>query len=806
MDSTRRRLAAAATGFLALASIAGAAPVTLRFTVWDGDESLRVIRGVLKQFEKEHPDIKVRLENFADYNMYHQKMLVTYAANAAPDVAMMDMGHFQALAKRKAILPLNEYFETTPGFDIREFYKPIVDAHSLDGLCYVLPRDIAPTGLVYYNKRIFREKGIPFPDGTWTWDFKVRPELREKDFLWVMQQLTEKGPDGKVKRYGFVSGWPGQTVDTLTYSYGLKTLDDYKRPTKILYDTPEMRKIYDFYIDLALKKKWIPSNTEVSSVLQSTTQQLFVQQKVAMFQNGIWEVPNMRKMLKPGDKGFFEWDIALFPAAAKGVGGKPHRGYATGGSGYSIFSSTKHPKEAWELVKYMSGPPGMIAMAKAGIAQPAIRKLALTPDIWLPGPNTPLEQRYPANRIATDQAVPYVEFGPTADYWPEVAGLIDGRRDSIYNGIMTPAEGLKIGTKEAQLRLDQLLREEKLPPFPWPAGIALGLAIIGGILLAIYWPERKIKYSYREKKESLTAYKFLAPWLIGLAVFTVGPMVLSLLMSVMNWDMIQPAQWRGGKNFHEAFVEDPRFWISLRVTAAYTLIATPLGIFFALLLALLLNQKVRGVPLFRAVYYLPTITSAVAMTLIARKLFAPEGGLVNSLLYSPVMKPIGNAISSYAGTPSEPVNWFGNEHTAMATIILLSLLGVGGAMIILLAGLQGIPHYYYEAATVDGANPFQRMKAITLPLLTPALFFCLVTGFIGAFQVFTQIFIVTNGPNGGPNNSMLVYMISIYSAAFATLRLGYAAALAWVLFFIVLLFTLMQMKLSKWVYYEADAK
>ncbi len=791
---------------LAAVFVRAAEPITLRFSVWDGDESLKVIRKVLSQFESEHPGIKVKLENYADYNMYHQKMLVTYAGNNAPDVAMMDMGHFQALANRKALLPLNSFFASTPGFKIADYYKPIVDASSLDGQLYILPRDIAPEGLIYYNKRMFREKGIPFPDGSWTWDFKERPELKEKDFLWVMHKLTEPDPKGgKPKTYGFISGWPGLCVDTFMYSYGLSPVDNLQHPTKLLYDSPDMRKVYDLYIDLALKKKWMPSNTEVSSVLQSTTTQLFVSEKVAMYQNGIWEVPNVRKMMKPGDPKFFDWDIALYPSCARDITGKPRRAFPTGGSGYSIFSSTAHPKEAWELTRYMSGPVGMKAMAAAGIAQPAIRSIALS-SAWLPGPDTPEAQRYPANRLATDQAVPFVTFGITADYYPEIGSMVDSQRDSIYNGIKPVQQGLKEGSEQAQVRLNQLLKEETLPTFSWSAGLIAAIIVVASILGAIYWPERNVRYTNREKKESRTAYKFLAPWLIGIAVFTVGPMVLSLLMSTMKWDMIAPAQFRGTGNFREAFVDDPRFWISLRVTLLFTVLSTPIGIFCSFLLAMLLNQKVKGVALFRSMYYMPSITSAVAMALIARKLFSPDGGLVNAVLYSPLLKPFGDLLSRFVGTPGEQVNWFSNEHTAMPTLIIWGLLGIGGSMIILLAGLQGIPQYYYEAATMDGASPFQRVKAITVPLLTPSLFFCLVTGFIGAFQVFTQVYIITNGPNGGPNNSMLVFMISVFSAAFTTLRMGYAAALAWVLFFVVLFFTMIQMRMSKWVHYEAEAK
>jgi ABC-type sugar transport system permease subunit len=298
----------------------------------------------------------------------------------------------------------------------------------------------------------------------------------------------------------------------------------------------------------------------------------------------------------------------------------------------------------------------------------------------------------------------------------------------------------------------------------------------------------------------------LTPWIIGMVVFTVGPMVLSLLMSTMNWDMILPAQWRGAGNFREAFHDDPTFWPSIRVTMAYTLIATPAGIIAALLLALLMNQKVKGVALFRSAFYIPTIASAVATGLIARKVFAPDDGLFNKLLYSPLFHKIGWALSAWAGTPKDHINWFNNEKTSMAALILVGLWGVGGAMVILLAGLQGIPDFYYEAATVDGANPIQKFKAITIPLLTPSLFFTLVTGFIGSFQIFTSVFVITGGSGGGPNNSLLVYMVNLYDAAFQQDRMGYAAALAWVLFVIILFFTMLQMILSRWVYYEAGTK
>jgi ABC-type sugar transport system permease subunit/ABC-type glycerol-3-phosphate transport system substrate-binding protein len=785
---------------LLLAASAFADKVQLRFTVWDGDESLKVIKGVLAQFQAENPNIEVKLESIADYNGYHQKMLTQYAAGVAPDVCMMDPGHFQALAKRGALLPLNPFFKQTPGFDINKYYKKIVDAHSSGGVCYVLPRDIAPMGLVYYNKRAFNEAGLKYPDGTWTWDFKPRPELREHDFVWVCQQLTKR-ENGHVVRWAYASGWPEELAQTFAYSLHKFPANDFEHPTKVTILDPEYVKAYQYASDFMNTLHYMPNSTETSGVLQQTTQQLFAGEKIAMFQNGIWEVPNMRKMLKPGSKEFFDWDITLFPAYADG-----RRGYPTGGSGYGIFSSTPHPQEAWKLASYMAGPVGMIAMAKAGIAQPAIRDLALKPGIWVPGPDTPKEQLYPYHRIYTDTAVKDVYFSPNADYWPSVSDRIGSSLDLLWSGQIDAKTALTQGQSRAQERLDTMIKSEDLKPFNWTAGALVGLAIFGAIVAWVYWPERKVKYTYREKLESRTAYRFAAPFIIGMLVFTLGPMIVSLLMSFADWDAIQPARWRGLGNYYEAGFVEQTFWKTMLVTTLYTIVSVPLGLIASLMLALLLNQRVRGVPIFRAFYYIPSLASLVAASLIWRKIFNPEDGLLNAIIYGPAghMSSLGHWLSQVAGTPDKRLDWMGNEKFALPGLIIMSVWGAGGAMIILLAGLQGIPQHYYEAATLDGAGIWQRFKKVTLPLLTPALFFSMITGFIGSFQVFTQAYVITNG---GPNDTTRFYVFSLFSAAFQQLRMGYAAALAWILFAIILLITLIQLKGgSRWVYYEADVK
>ncbi len=306
-----------------------------------------------------------------------------------------------------------------------------------------------------------------------------------------------------------------------------------------------------------------------------------------------------------------------------------------------------------------------------------------------------------------------------------------------------------------------------------------------------------------KKSESRAAYKFLSPWLFGIVVFTLGPMVLSLLMSFADWDIITPAKWRGFQNYVENGAIDPLFWKSMSVTLIYTVVSVPLGILTALCLALLLNQKVRGIPLFRAIYYVPSLASLVASSLIWRKIFSPNSGLLNALIYGKDGSWLGQHLSNIAGTPTKHVDWLGNEKFALPGLILMSVWFAGGGMIIMIAGLQNIPQHYYEAATLDGAGVWRKFKAITLPLLTPTLFFSLVTGLIGSFQVFTQGMVMTNG---GPNDTTRFYMLRLYESAFTQLRMGYASAGAWILFVVILVVTLVQFKASKWVYYEADTK
>jgi multiple sugar transport system permease protein len=779
-----------------LACLAGADPIQLRFVCWDGDASMPAIRNAAEAFERAHPNIRVKVESVTAN--YQEKLLAQYAAGVAPDVAMMDPGNFQKYSRRNAMLPLNDFIKKS-NYDIGAYYPNLVAAHSLDGKLYVLPRDIAPISVVYYNKRLFDEAGVPYPDGTWTWDFQERPELREKDFLWVMHRLT-KVTNGRHVQWGYAPGWQDLLWQMCALSSGARWADDYKVPTKLRYDDPGVMRAIQFTADLTLKQKWVPTPTEISSVLQSNARQIFTQQKVAMYQSGIWDVPEMRRELQKGKPGFFEWDIAIAPAYKDGT-----RAFPTGGSGYGIMASTKHPWEAWLLCSWMAGAPGMEELASTGLAQPAIMKLAQSSP-WIPGPDTPEDQRYPRNRIITHQSVPNVVFGPLGSEWGDASSIATRVLSRVWDGSAQAKDVLPASNRQAQERMDYLLGMGNLPTYNWTYGALLGAGVLALLAFWVYAPERKIRRTPRQKRENRIAYLFVLPWILGLLLFTAGPMILSLLMSFSDWDIIQPAKWRGLGNYEEAFNFDPRFWPSLKVTLIYTLVAVPLGLVGSLALALLLNVKVKGMPLWRTCYYLPSVASGVAASLIWKRVFMPNGGLLNAAIYGVDGKGnflgLADALRPLA-TVDGQVNWLGSESLALPALILMSLWGVGGGMILLLAGLQNVPQYLYEAAVLDGASPWRRFRAVTIPMISPALFFSLVTGFIGSFQTFTQALLMTDG---GPNDSTLFFAYHLWRSGFLSLRMGYASALAWVLFFVIMMFTVLQLKMSKWVYYEGAAR
>lgn len=293
------------------------------------------------------------------------------------------------------------------------------------------------------------------------------------------------------------------------------------------------------------------------------------------------------------------------------------------------------------------------------------------------------------------------------------------------------------------------------------------------------------------RREAIWAYVLIGPWLIGFIVFTAGPMIVSAYYSLTEYDVISPPRFVGLGNWVSMFTKDPLFWHSLRVTLTYAIAAIPIGLVLGLALALLLNAEVPGLTIWRTLFYMPSVVSGVAVAVLWSYIFNPRFGIINWIL-------------SWFGIKGP--GWLNSPDWALPALIVMSLWGVGGGMIIYLAGLQGIPTALYEAATIDGANKWHQFWSITLPLITPVIFYNLITGIIGAFQYFTQVYIMTSPP-GGPANSTLVYNLYLYNHTFRYGRLGFGSAMAWFLLFVVLAMTMLVFRSSAaWVYYEGELK
>lgn len=295
----------------------------------------------------------------------------------------------------------------------------------------------------------------------------------------------------------------------------------------------------------------------------------------------------------------------------------------------------------------------------------------------------------------------------------------------------------------------------------------------------------KLKLSTQEE---IAGWAFASPWILGFCIFTFGPMIWAALMAFTNYDMFK-WQWTGLANFQRMVTVDDLVVKSLLVTTKYALMSVPLHLIVGFSLAVLLNQKIRGIGIWRTVFYLPSVLSGVAVIILWILILSPEFGLLNSML-------------RYIGIRGP--NWLGSPATALPSLVMVSLWGVGSSMLIYLAGLQGIPTELYDAAKVDGANDWHRLWNVTIPMMSPVIFFNLVMGIIGALQTFDIAFIATAG---GPAYSTYFYMLHLFTQAFQALKMGYASALAWILFIYIMILTVLVFRFgAAWVFYEEAFK
>jgi len=396
---------------------------TVKVAFWGSPDEIQIITDSVEEWQKVHPDIKIRFEH-TPYSGYLNKILTRIAGGAAPDIIATEVDYFVSFAKYGVLEPLDEYYENDPSFSVKDFFPQVISRFTVNKSLYAIPRDTAPFACVYYNKDIFDKAGIAYPKDNWTWS----------EFLDTAQKLTKFDEKGRPSQYGFY-GWAWKNF---VYGNGGALVDNIENPTKTLIDSPQAVEGLQFYVDLVNKHRVMPTPIALANAGMGIDR-MFEMGKVAMFLSGIWETPAFRN--KPN----LRWDVAMFPKNDKGV-----RGFGTGGTGYAILKSSKHKKEAWEIVKALTGPIGQTELAKRGLAQPARISIAEGPAFALD------KESPPANKGMLNKAVRYTVYDPFTPRWREIeAKFLQPALDRLFNG----QESVRTVVDRIAPEINKLLKE-----------------------------------------------------------------------------------------------------------------------------------------------------------------------------------------------------------------------------------------------------------------------------------------------------------------------------------------------------------
>ena len=758
---------------------ATSAPDEIELTVmhWSGEggqEEDRIVEDSLHAFEAANPGVRVKRLNPGDAGSFYTKLQTMMAAGEAPDVFYVGYERVANFASLELLLPIDTFVarETEArnrgdanALDLTAFYAQTVDAFRFngtrvgEGVLYGIPKDFTTVGF-YYNKDLFTQAGIAFPTNAWTWD----------DYISSARALAKlPGITGSE----FVT-WPVM-VRTYLRSEASEAIDDDLSVVRVAQPNSVAA--------LERLRAWRhdEENTLTSGKSKiATGASVFLGGKVGMAGPfGRWVVPSYRNIPTTANGGF-DWDFAPLPRGASEAN-------CVLTVSWSIAKHTKYPEESWKLVKWLTDAKSQAASARLGLAIPTLKTVAESAaflDATLP----------PANNQGYLDAIPEaVVIG-----WPS-----DPTFEQILGSTMD--QGLKTGDLTIQQAITEFERKWDAHVSFVPGGVApmpvrwdifsiIGFVLLGALLIACALLVVRAPSGRAARSEERAGFALASPWVIGFLVFMAFPILLSLVLSMTNWKGSGPlsgADWVGSDNYTQLLLRDGRFHTACKVTAYYALLAVPIGQVLALLAAVVMTQKIRGIALFRAAWYLPSVLAGVGVSILWRWIFDSEGGLINRTL----------ELVGIAGP-----EWFGKDAALFGppAFAIMSFWLVGGSMMVYLAGLQQIPRELYEAAEIDGASSVRRFFRITLPMLSPVILFNAIMAVIGSFQVFTQAFVMTGGE---PGDLTRFYVLYLFNKAFELYDMGYASAMAWILLVIVLIFTAIILRTSaRVVYYESLRK
>ncbi len=748
----------------------------------------RGVHAAIKAFEARHPNVRVNLAIYAS-GMGTQQLMTSIAGGAPPNLVIADRFTVGSWAHRGEFIPLDKFIAAsqrrarpggTPGIYARNFYPACWREAMYRGKVYGIPIS-TDCRILFYNSDMLKRAGFvnkaghAVPPKTWKQLERYTVAMTRHDKYGNLTQLGFS-PHNSLYMYSFLDG--GRFMN--------------RAGTRVTMDSPAVVKALGFMAHLYKLIGGVGQANVFLTAAAAPQMAPFLIGKVAM------------EIDYPGTlttiltyKPYLRFGVAPAPTPT----GK-HLTTWSGGFAYCIPVGTKHPGTVFKLIQFLVSPEGwkiqraVNAHYYASLGQKYFPQMTAEPAVnrvtfrkyFQDNPDMP--PRVVKAMREFYKMMPLSHFRPVT---PVAKYIWNEQRRTINNVLrygVPPKVALRRATRRVQRRLDQILHPSPAPQVPWGwLGAAAAAVVLVLLALGAVWTSRKGRRRRVFNSQTGAALFFVSPWLIGFLVFTIGPMAVSLVYSFCRYDVLHPARWIGLYNYHTIFFGHNRFWLSLANTA-YMFIGLPVGMVAGLAVALLMNAQVRGIKVYRTLFYLPTLVPAVANAVLWIWILNPSSGLVNSLL---MLLGVHHP-PRWLDSPS----WFLGSKAAM---ILMGLWGAGGGMILWLAGLKGIQRQLYEAAEMDGAGVFRRFIHITMPMLTPYIFFNLIMGVIGTLQGgFVSSYIMTGG---GPANSTVFLGYYLFVEAFLYFRMGYASALAWILLVMCVILSAIQFGLSKkWVTYD----
>jgi len=789
-------IAALTLSFLACG---GALAAKTKLIVWGPifTDRLQGWEAAFHKFEKAHPGVEVRMLSMNVGGMSAQKLMTAIVGNSPPDVILQGRHTIADWASRDTFLALDDYIakdrSKPDGLKPEEYYPVAWDETIYKGKCYAIPNDVDDR-ILYYNKTIFRQAGLDPNKPPRTWE----------ELMTYAKKLTVTDSQGNFKRLGFMPNFGNAWLYLYSWENGGEFMSaDGKRCTMNSPENVEALKWMTDFCDAFGGQKKV--NAFASGFKWNELDPFLIGQ-IAM-KVDVSGIVCFTTRYNPG----LDFGVAPPPVPAARLEGKgrfagkdPYITW-TGGFSWVIPRGARKPDLSWEFIKWMVSEEGertVIGTQKkyeAGLKRPYVPYMCANARVnekmikeFLPrSPKLKMVLDLAISMLRHSRARPTVPVGQML--WDEHARAID----MAAMHVKSPKAALDEATIRVQRELNKIAERERLHRLNMAAvyGV-LGVAMLAAGLLI----RRKLKQlrgmGRLARREMFFGYLFVLPCILGFLIFTAGPIISSFIISFCDYDVLHPPLWVGLKNYQNLFGEDWYYVSKAMYNVGFlALFGIGLGMAVSLGIAMLLNVDIRGIKWYRTIFYMPSIVPVVANSILWVWILNPQSGLINIVWRF--------TLTNWFKLDA-PL-WLGSEQTAKPALVLMGLWGAGGGMILWLAGLKGIPSHLYEAAALDGAGWWGRLRHVTLPMLTPYIFYNMIMGTIAALQTFDSVYIMTNdgyGHSGGPVDSTLVPVLYLFNNAFGYFKMGYASAIAWIMFLIIVMLTVIQFKLaSKWVHY-----